>query len=207
MIKKVSKWIAAGALVLPLAAHASIFQFNASLNNANELAAGVASAATATGLATLFYNDNGTVSLTDDTYNFSMSVFGLTGGNTPGTAASAYHIHGAATTSQTATVRVALDSAPFAALNSGSTLLVGGNNVSAPTTLFTNANFPTPTSFLDILKGGLAYVNVHTFVNGSGAVRGQLLQVAVVPEPETYGMLLAGLALIGTIARRRKNAA
>ena len=60
MIKKVSKWIAAGALVLPLAAHASIFQFNASLNNANELAAGVASAATATGLATLFYNDNGT---------------------------------------------------------------------------------------------------------------------------------------------------
>lgn len=28
---------------------------------------------------------------------------------------------------------------------------------------------------------------------------------APVPEPETYGMLLAGLGLIGTIARRRKN--
>lgn len=205
MLKKVSKWLSAGALVLPLAAHASIFQFNAALNGGNEV--GVLSAATATGVATLSYNDNGTVALTDDTYNFSMSVFGLTGGAAPGTAASAFHIHGAATTTQNAAVRVALDSAPFIALNSGTTLLVGGNNVSAPTTLFTNANFPTPTSFLDILKGGLAYVNVHTAAIPSGAVRGQLLQVAVVPEPETYGMLLAGLALIGTIARRRKNAA
>ena len=29
--------------------------------------------------------------------------------------------------------------------------------------------------------------------------------VAAVPEPETYAMLLAGLGLMGTIARRRKN--
>jgi len=28
---------------------------------------------------------------------------------------------------------------------------------------------------------------------------------AAVPEPETYAMLLAGLGLIGTIARRRRR--
>ncbi len=30
------------------------------------------------------------------------------------------------------------------------------------------------------------------------------LQIAAVPEPETYGMLLAGLGVMGAIARRRK---
>ena len=32
----------------------------------------------------------------------------------------------------------------------------------------------------------------------------QLSGVSVVPEPETYAMLLAGLGLVGAMARRRK---
>ena len=32
------------------------------------------------------------------------------------------------------------------------------------------------------------------------------LPVGIVPEPETYAMLLAGLGLLGFIARRRKTA-
>jgi hypothetical protein len=32
----------------------------------------------------------------------------------------------------------------------------------------------------------------------------RLSGVAVVPEPETYAMLLAGLGLVGAMARRRK---
>ena len=39
--------------------------------------------------------------------------------------------------------------------------------------------------------------------NGGGAFGGDLT-VAAVPEPETYGMLLAGLGLVGFMARRRK---
>ncbi|HEX5345046.1 MAG TPA: FxDxF family PEP-CTERM protein [Duganella sp.] len=32
------------------------------------------------------------------------------------------------------------------------------------------------------------------------------LSISAVPEPETYGMLLAGLGLIGVAARRRRSA-
>lgn len=56
-----------------------------------------------------------------------------------------------------------------------------------------------------------------TFANISGSavtghadlessVRGSVLNVSAVPEPETYGMLLAGLGVMGLIARRRKRA-
>jgi hypothetical protein len=37
------------------------------------------------------------------------------------------------------------------------------------------------------------------------AVRNGDVLVASVPEPETYAMLLSGLACIGLIARRRKR--
>jgi hypothetical protein len=35
---------------------------------------------------------------------------------------------------------------------------------------------------------------------------GQVAAVGSIPEPETYAMLLAGLGLLGFIARRRKTA-
>lgn len=199
--------LAVAALILPLVAQSAVYQFNASLNSANEV--GTPSTATATGVATLFYDDQGTASLLDDSYDFSMAVFGLSGGAIAGTAASAFHIHGAASTTENGPVRVSLDAAPFVFLNSGSTLLVGGNGVAAPSIGATapsgvNAGYPAM-SFFDMLSGGLAYVNVHTAANPAGAVRGQLLQVAVVPEPSTYAMLLGGLGLIGFVAARRRR--
>jgi hypothetical protein len=51
----------------------------------------------------------------------------------------------------------------------------------------------------------LAYVNVHTALKPSGAVRGQLIQVSAVPEPSTYAMLLLGVAALGFVARRRQR--
>ena len=192
---------AAAMLVGAPSAHAVVYTFNAALAGANEVAPTVGGPGS--GIAILAYDTMGTGSLADDTYDFSMSVFGLTGGS-GGKAANAFHIHGAATTSQNGPVRVSLGAAPFVALNFGSTLLVGGDNVAVP--VFTTGNGLYPLmSFLDMLRGSLTYVNVHTTANSGGAVRGQLIEVSVVPEPSTYAMLLAGIAALGFVARRRQS--
>ncbi|MYM41150.1 PEP-CTERM sorting domain-containing protein [Pseudoduganella sp. CY13W] len=44
------------------------------------------------------------------------------------------------------------------------------------------------------------------FANGYGHVT-YTFTAAPVPEPETYGMLLAGLAMLGFIAKRNKRSA
>jgi len=198
---------AAAMLMGASGAHAVVYTFNATLSGANEVLPTVGGPGA--GIATLAYDNKSTASLADDSYDFSMAVFGLTGG-AAGKAADAFHIHGAATTTESATVRVALDAGPFLALNAGSTLLVGGSGVVAPVlipaTPVTGVNAGHPAmSFFDMLKGGLAYVNVHTTLNPGGAVRGQLIQVSAVPEPSTYAMLLVGVAALGFVARRRQR--
>lgn len=197
---------AAITLAAPLA-QAQVFQFNAQLNAANELHH---PNSPATGIATLFYDTRGTASLLDDTYDFALSAFNLSGASN-GRAAQAFHIHGAASFTETAGVRIALDNANvFAALNAGSTLLLGGNDVAVPAIIdptaasATNQGYPAM-SFLQMLQSRLAYVNVHTALNPAGEIRGQLIQVAAIPEPQTYAMLLAGLGLLGLAVRRRRR--
>ena len=201
MIKSLAPALTLAALLAaPTASHAVIYTFNAALSGANEVAPVVGGPGS--GPAILNYDDKNTLSLADDTYNFAMSVFGLTGGTTPGTAASVFHIHGPASTSQNSGVMVGLDNpALFTFLNSGSTLLVGGTNVVAPTGLFSGNS--SQMSFLTALRSNLAYVNVHTALNPGGAVRGQLIEVTVVPEPSTYAMFIAGLGVVGLMWRRR----
>jgi hypothetical protein len=211
MKKTMLKVAVATALAAPFAAHATIFEFKATLSGANEQPP---NASTASGIAFLSYNDLGTASVADDLYSFTMSVTGLAA------EASAFHIHGAATSTEAgaavtenAPVRISLDAPPFLNLKSGGDLLVGGNNISPPALIpetmpsGTNAGHP-PMTFLAMLTGHLAYVNVHTPLPlgvPSGEIRGQLIQVTAIPEPETYALMLAGLGLVGWAASRRRK--
>jgi hypothetical protein len=53
-----------------------------------------------------------------------------------------------------------------------------------------------------IFVGGSDYANQSVLPQLQYGISGT---VAVVPEPETYAMLLAGLGLMGAIVRRRKS--
>ncbi|HEY0857701.1 MAG TPA: CHRD domain-containing protein [Albitalea sp.] len=52
------------------------------------------------------------------------------------------------------------------------------------------------------LDAGKAYFNIHTSEFGGGEIRGFL---HAIPEPETYALMLLGLAAVGLAARRRRN--
>ncbi|MCV2370293.1 CHRD domain-containing protein [Roseateles oligotrophus] len=178
----------AALLALPLAAQATVYQFNATINAAQEVGA---SSSTASGLASLSYDDMGTLAVGDDSYSFTMGVSGLSGAPT------GFHIHGPAAIGVNGPVRVDLAAAPFFSASGGGFLTVFGSGV-------VPASFGAM-SMKDALMGNLAYVNVHTAADPGGAVRGQLLLVAVVPEPSSYALLLGGLGLVGFVARRRRS--
>ncbi|MDB5812535.1 MAG: hypothetical protein JWN94_4657 [Betaproteobacteria bacterium] len=56
------------------------------------------------------------------------------------------------------------------------------------------------------LLNGLTYLNVHTTAFPNGEIRGFLVAAAI-PEADSYAMLLAGLGLLGLVARRREKRA
>lgn len=53
---------------------------------------------------------------------------------------------------------------------------------------------------------GISRSEVYTVTPAGTLSRWTLTAVTAVPEPETYAMLLAGLGLLGAVARRRKHA-
>jgi len=57
----------------------------------------------------------------------------------------------------------------------------------------------------DNLMAGNYYLQVSgTMVSDTGGSFGGAVMLAPVPEPETYGMMLGGLGVLGFLARRRK---
>jgi len=60
---------------------------------------------------------------------------------------------------------------------------------------------------MSLVAGNYTLQVVGTITGTTGASFGGTISAAVaaVPEPETYGMMLAGLGLVGFMSRRRKN--
>ena len=62
-------------------------------------------------------------------------------------------------------------------------------------------NNTTLTAQLANILAGRSYINFHTTQFSGGEIRGNI--VVAVPEPETYALMLAGLAVVAGVARRR----
>jgi hypothetical protein len=71
----------------------------------------------------------------------------------------------------------------------------------------TNNGGTVSTALSALLAGadaGRSYLNIHSSFASGGEIRGFL--VPVVPEPETYALLLSGLAVVGWMVRRQRRA-
>lgn len=97
------------------------------------------------------------------------------------------------------------------------TLWIGLQRTGASTFAWTNGDALTYTNWAggEPNNAGGNENYVHTYSNGTwndlpssssyAAPQYGVMEVTAVPEPETYAMLLAGLGVMGMIARRRKN--
>lgn len=125
----------------------------------------------------------------------------------------ASHIHCCTSASDTGTAGVATVTPTFTDFPSG---VMSGTydhtfdmtQASSYNSAFITANGSVNGAFQALVAGlnaGTAYANIHSTDFPMGEIRG-FLHAAPIPEPETYAMLLAGLGLIGAIARRRNRA-
>ncbi len=180
MPSKSFRLLAGASLAVALAAPASAvtLSFVASLSGAGEVPPVIT---TAFGSAFVTFDD------VAQSVSVSESFTGLIGGP-----ASASHIHCCTATPNTGSAPVVIPFTTFPNAASGA---------------YTNTFVLNAASFGFLLAGtqaGKAYVNIHNATYPAGEIQGFL--VAAVPEPETYGLMLAGLAAVGWITRKRRPA-
>jgi hypothetical protein len=83
----------------------------------------------------------------------------------------------------------------------------GGDTLVSSGTSLQSGSMDVWTLSSDSLAAGSYYVLVSgNLVSDTSASFGGAVMLAPVPEPETYGMMLAGLGVLGFLARRRKAA-
>ena len=89
----------------------------------------------------------------------------------------------------------------------GVSLYSGAGDLITAGTLGSSGAMDIWTLSADSLALGNYYLQVSgTMVSNTGASFGGSVMLAPVPEPETYGMLLAGLGITAWVARRRRAA-
>lgn len=183
---------------LPAAAHDIVYT-----GTLSGLAESPPNGSAGTGFTTITFNDH------DFTMRVEATFSGLSGNST------AAHIHCCTASPGASTAGVATQLPSFGGfplgVKSGSydqtfdmTQLASWNGA------FVTANGGTTGSaFSTLLQGfadGKAYLNIHTTVVGSGEIRA-FPQLAPVPEPETWALMIAGLGGVAWSARRRKGLA
>jgi hypothetical protein len=149
----------------------------------------------------------GSALVTIDDSAFTMHVeASFSGLSAPNTAA---HIHCCTATPITGTAGVATSTPTFTSFPSGVTSGTYDHTFDMMQAASWNAAFITASggtpalafsAFLAGMIAGDTYFNIHTSLNPGGEIRGFL---APLPEPQTYALMLAGLAAIGVAARRR----
>jgi hypothetical protein len=150
----------------------------------------------------------GTATVTINTDNFTMRVqetfSGLVAPNT------ASHIHCCTGTPLEGLASVATTVPTFTGFPSGATSGAYDHTFDMTNPSSYNAAFVTDhggntsgafAALVEGLNSGRAYANIHSEAFQAGEIRGFL---TLVPEPESYAMLLAGLGIISILARRRR---
>jgi hypothetical protein len=190
--------LAASILALTSAFPALAVQttYTASLSGAAE---SPPNASPGTGLATVTFDDVANTMFIS--VNFS-DLLGLV---------TASHIHCCTAVPGTGTAGVATTTPTFTDFPSGvmsGTYVHTFDMLSAasynPAFLVNNSLADPAAAFAFLMAGaaaGEAYLNIHTSVVPGGEIRGFL---APIPEPETYALMLGGLAALGWAARRRR---
>jgi hypothetical protein len=177
-------------------AQASLFDFTATLNGANEAPP---NASAGTGTATFSYDS------VAHTLAINASFSGLTGDTTSA------HIHAATASPFSGTSGVATTTPNFAGFPTG--VKSGTYSVSLDLTqassynpAFITGNGGTTAgaeaALFSAISGGKAYLNIHTSSVGSGEIRGFLTPV---PEPAETAALTGGLIGAFAIFRRYRS--